>query len=75
MIIIFADMRAKTITGCPQGLKKLEKQKKGLILENGLEKLEKHILFIVLKPKKLEKAYFGHKACVKKISVPIFPDL
>ena len=39
--------------GCPQGLEKLEK---GLILENWLEKLEKHILFVVLRLEKLGKS-------------------
>ena len=58
--------------GCPQGPEKLEK---GLVLENGLEKTEKHIPFVVLRLGKLEKVYFGHKACLNKISLPVFPDL
>ena len=40
-------------TGCLQALEKLEK---GRILENGLEKLEKCILFVVLRLEKLEKS-------------------
>ena len=65
-------MKKTSLTGCPQGLEKLEKE---LNLENGLEKLEKHILFVVLRLAKLEKVYFGHKASLKKISLPVFPDL
>ena len=58
-------------TGCPKGLEKLERLGKGLIFENGLEKLEKHILFIVLR---LEKVYFGHKACLKETRLPVVGD-